>query len=344
MKQFFLAIVALSLLVACAEKQDRVVNEQFSETLPLSAVEYPVEEILKPIDMVVLDDYLVIQNEFLSDADCFFVYSRDSLRFLYSFGRRGQGPDDFMAPALVQNPIGNTLAVFDQSTFKLAECRLDKEAASREREWKVPAGDRMPLQEIYYCSDSVLIYNTLETCNLHTGQVVDKVAIRSNLAELMGDNFNKSLDGFHFACEGGRLMVAFHYINRVLWGGVDGAGRIDMPETDLHLDGPLNASLDDNLLYYMYVAMAPDLCIAQYAGYSFLSMQPFPVNMGKRRFDMLLEAYTPDGQPLALLDLQHDLLRCKIDSRHKRILMWNILEDFDRLYVYDYSSVLAGRE
>ena len=49
--------------------------------------------------------------------------------------------------------------------------------------------------------------------------------------------------------------------------------------------------------------------------------------------------FSSTGRPLAVLDLQHDILRCKVDGVRKRIFTWNTLEDFDHLFVYDYSGL-----
>ena len=63
------------------------------------------------------------------------------------------------------------------------------------------------------------------------------------------------------------------------------------------------------------------------------------MNTGGRKFDMLLEIYDRNQKPIALLDLQHDILRCKIDERNSKIYTWNMLEDFNHLIVYDYSEI-----
>ena len=107
MKKAAFIFVLAGILAACSPEVERVVNDRFPATYQLPPSLYPIHEIIKPVDMVVLDDYLVIQNEIVPDEDCFYVYSLDSLRFLYSFARYGQGPEEYIAPALVQNGKGN---------------------------------------------------------------------------------------------------------------------------------------------------------------------------------------------------------------------------------------------
>lgn len=279
----------------------------------------------------------------MPDEDCFYVYSLDSLRFLYSFARYGQGPGEYIAPALVQNGNGNCLSVFEQASFKMRKFELGEEAAVMSGEYGIELEDPRPWQEIYYRNDSILVFSTLDneikTYNLNSHGVADTYRFHSDLEDRMGGNYNQSFDSFHFSCEQERLFIAFHFNNLIVQGSVDDAGKIAISDTEIRYNHPLNETLFDNRYYYMYVTSTADLNFAQYAGYSFRRLQPFPLNMGKRKFDMLLEVYSSTGRPLAVLDLQHDILRCKVDGVRKRIFTWNTLEDFDHLFVYDYSGL-----
>lgn len=343
MKKAAFIFVLAGILEACSPEVERVVNDRFPATYQLPPSLYPIHEIIKPVDMVVLDDYLVIQNEIVPDEDCFYVYSLDSLRFLYSFARYGQGPEEYIAPALVQNGKGNCLSVFEQASFKMRKFELGKESAVMSGEYGIELEDLRPWQEIYYRNDSILVFSTLDneikTYNLNSHGMADTYRFHSDLEDRMGGNYNQSFDSFHFSCEQERLFIAFHFNNLIVQGSVDDAGKIAISDTEIRYNHPLNETLFDNRYYYMYVTSTADLNFAQYAGYSFRRLQPFPLNMGKRKFDMLLEVYSSTGRPLAVLDLQHDILRCKVDGVRKRIFTWNTLEDFDHLFVYDYSGL-----
>lgn len=339
MKEYIL--ICLCVLASCSAPADRIVNENISRKIVLTPELQKIDEILKPIDIVVLDNYLVIQNDIVPNADCFFVYTLDSLHFLYSFARNGHGPEEFIAPALVQNDSGNTLTVFDQASFKLVKYEIGRLFASVSSIDKVFIKDKRPWQEIYYRNDSILAFSTLSnklhTYNMKTKQVVDTCSFSSNLKELMGENYNHSLEGFHFACYKERVVVGFRYMNKIVGGTIDDTGRISVKKRDFNFEYPLEKSLFDNRLYYMYTSLTSNFVFAQYVGYIFRNLQPFPLNVGPRKFDMLLEVYDSQLKPVALLDLQRDVLRCKMDEKHQKIYTWNMLEDFDNLMIYDYS-------
>ena len=264
-------------------------------------------------------------------------------KFVAALDKQGQGPEEYIAPALVQNGKGNCLSVFEQASFKMRKFEFGEESAVMSEEYGIELEDPRPWQEIYYRNDSILVFSTLDneikTYNLNSHGVADTYRFHSDLEDRMGGNYNQLFDSFHFSCEQERLFIAFHFNNLIVQGSVDDAGKIAISDTEIRYNHPLNETLFDNRYYYMYVTSTADLNFAQYAGYSFRRLQPFPLNMGKRKFDMLLEVYSSTGRPLAVLDLQHDILRCKVDGVRKRIFTWNTLEDFDHLFVYDYSGL-----
>lgn len=343
MKKLNILIVLLLIVLSCDDSSQRIVNDTFSNKYKLNPIQYEVDEIIKPVDIVILDDYLIIMNEIMPKENIFFVYSLSSFKFLYSFANKGRGPQDYIAPELLQNPSGNYLSVFDQATSKLLKYEIEENKESIVEEQVIEIEDRSPLQEIYYHNDSVIIFSTLDnkiqSYNLSTNKIVDSFQFETNLKENMGRDYNLSFDGFHFAYNDQSIIVGFYYLNKLIRGEVDDIGNITMIESVIECENIPKKSIYDNTLYYMYVYLYSDFIFAQYSGYLFKDLQPFPINLEKRKFDMLLEVYNRDGEPIALIDLQHDFLRCKIDEKNKRIYTWNLFEDFDYLLTYDYSII-----
>lgn len=340
---FPLSFFLLFALLSCTNTEERITNKTFPVIHELQPQLCKINEVIKPVDMVVLDDFLVVQNEFTPGEKCFFVYSLDSLNFLYSFAHIGRGPEDFIAPALVQNGRDNNLTVFDQASFKLIKYELGRESAHIKEKNRIAMEDKRPWQEIYYRNDSILLYSTLsnqiQSYNLKSNTVSDTLAFSSNLKDLMGDRYNPSFEGFHFSYMDNRIVVGFNFLNKITMGSVTEDGKINVTENQLEFPEALKASLYDNRYYYLYTLMTSDFVFAQYVGYLFREMQPFPLNIGRRRFDMLLEVYDSQRNPICMIDLKHDFLRCKADEKRKKLYTWSMLEDFDYLMVYDYSVV-----
>lgn len=343
MKKQYILLCCYFLLLSCAVTEERKANETFSKTYELQPELREINEVIKPVDIVVLNDYLVIQNDLMPTEKCFFVYDLDSLNFLYSFGNMGHGPEDFIAPALIQNGEGNNLTVFDQASFKLIKYELNRKLAHIIEKENVTTNDKRPWQEIYYKNDSILLFSTLSNSihsyNINTNTVLDTLTFSSNLMDLMDENYNHSFEGFHFSYINDELVVGFNFLNKIIKGTIKENGKITMEENYIEFPEPLEKSLFDNRFYYLYTSMTSEFIFAQYVGYLFREMQPFPLNIGPRRFDMLLEVYDSNKNPICILDLKHDFLRCKADEKRMKLYTWNMLKDFDHLMVYDYSII-----
>lgn len=298
-----------------------------------------IDEVLRPVDMILTDDYYVIQNDIMDNMDMFFVYDRESLRFLYSFMQRGLGPDETLAPALVQNSINNQIMIIDQANGRLLTFMLAGAGVSKVSEDLIERQDKSPLQEVYLCGDSVLIYNTIEneiqTYSLKTHQIIDSFSFRNNLKSDLGQDYNKNYDSFHFSVLGNRIGVAFRYIDKLSVGQLTEDFRIVMEEPSFMVGKKIDTRRFKQIIYYPYIELTENGFMAQFAGYELLKMQPFPLNMGKREFKFDIEVYDKTGEPRKILKMEEDILRCKYDAKNHRLFTWNPLEDFDSILFYN---------
>ena len=56
-------VILISLLLSCNQgNRERILNE-FERDINLKSKKIPIKEILKPVDIVISDDYIVIQNK-----------------------------------------------------------------------------------------------------------------------------------------------------------------------------------------------------------------------------------------------------------------------------------------
>ena len=126
---FFSILLLVLLFPGCKQNADRIYNPEFQKIYKIEPDFHKINEIIRPVDMIVLDDYLVIQNDILPNERCLFVYNLETLDFLYSFVNCGNGPEEFLAPALVQNDKENFLTLLDQASMKVIKYKLTDEKA-----------------------------------------------------------------------------------------------------------------------------------------------------------------------------------------------------------------------
>jgi hypothetical protein len=92
MRKYLSLMIFAVLLNACAHSGKERILKSDMPIQELKATKIPVKEILNPVDVVILDDYIVFQNERKSGENCFFVYSAEGMNFCYAFGLLGKGP------------------------------------------------------------------------------------------------------------------------------------------------------------------------------------------------------------------------------------------------------------
>ena len=339
MNRFRFLTVFLFVLCSCSS-ENRQLNKEFSKTIRLESQKIEINEIIKPGLILVLDDYLVIQNEYTPNHDCFFVYSLDAYKFLYSFGRLGSSPNEFIAHRLIQNSTDNILSIFDQASRYIHNFRLTDTAPILMDKHRIEDGCKQPFQEFSYLNDSIILVlrhdHTLCSYNIREGRFLDELVIKTDIKTKSGEGYNPSMESFHFSNYKDKIVVGHQFINSLSVGKIEN-GRFLFDNKEL-TSTEINKSMLQNNVYYLYVSTTSEHIFAQYYGLPFMQMQPFPINMGKRIFKFYLEVYDWDLKPLVLLEFDSDMLRCAIDEKTKTIYTWNPLDDFDYLLVYKFKT------
>ena len=89
-----LPLVFLFCLLSCIKEKSETVVREFPITRELSWDETPVDsEVLMPMAMFCMNEYLIVNKS--KDDFLFDMYDRSSLKHIKSFGRKGNGPEDF---------------------------------------------------------------------------------------------------------------------------------------------------------------------------------------------------------------------------------------------------------
>jgi hypothetical protein len=318
-----------------------VINDGFPQKLKLCAERIEINEVLKPMELVNTEDFIVIQNEYLSGEKCFYIYDKDTYQFCFNFGQQGQSGtnDEFVAPRLVQNCTENILQIFDQATRLIHSYTISKQGATLLKQEKINDNDRLPLQKISNLNDSILIFLTsqMELCsyNLRKGVIIDKFQFKTTMISDIA-HYNPSLGGFSFGSSNKNIVVCFNFMNILQKGVIDDDFHFNFKEHEIFSNEIFHKNMYDNIFYYSFVNISNKYIFAGNFGCPFLSLQPFPINTGKRYFEPFIEVYDLNMNKIALLELDNNLFYCDVDEKQKILYTWNPLEDFDHLFVYKY--------
>ncbi|MBU3853510.1 MAG: TolB-like 6-bladed beta-propeller domain-containing protein [Candidatus Paraprevotella stercoravium] len=152
-------IVYLLFLVMCISscKNQKVddVYTAFPESHTLTAEIHQIPPImLNPRGMYLLDSSLVVFNDGLDT--CFQVFDRNSLEYRYSFGLKGNGPEDFNMPSgdVVYNRQGE-VAILDVNMLKVISFKDGH---------PVVGTRKIPAQNSYY-NGLISLNDSLFVCN-----------------------------------------------------------------------------------------------------------------------------------------------------------------------------------
>ena len=342
MHNLVVILVGLLLVSACNDQVRE--TKEFPKHIVLTANKKEINEVIKPVNMVIHGNFLIIQNDRIPDAACFYVYTLDSLEYLYSFGSLGGGEEEFVAPRIIYHNSDNALfSVFDQRTRNIKMYDITDEGASlKSNDIRVNEPTGFPLQELAFLNDSILLYlttdNYLVSYNINAGNIIDSIGFETGIESALGDKYNQTIDFFHFANQNNKIVMGHNFIDKLSLNECRDDGMFEHKLLSLksNVSNNINGKLYENIYRYIYVNSTSDLIFAQYSGYKFKTLQPFPMNIGKRHFDFLMEVYDWDLNPKALLEFDNDILRCTIDERRKRIITWDPLSDLDHLLVYSY--------
>ena len=298
------------------------------------------------MDIVISDDYIVIQNERLPNEDCFFVYEKNEpYDFLYSFGRIGAGNGEFIAPKIIRGCSGNRLSVFDNAHSTIKQFELKDDKANFIAEVEIQKGI-YPLQEIAYVNDSILMFrvtnnvaNQLFCYNMNTHSNIDSIAYMSSFPEKLGNAYNTTLDVFNFSNYKHKFVAGFNYINELKKGELTADYHFSNKNScELQNDDftPYTKSnIYDNYFYYMFPVAGEKYIYAIYMGRKARELQPFPINLGMRYFDPYIEVYDWAMNPIARLKPDNDFLRIAVDRQENVFYTWNPFEDFEFLLQYN---------
>lgn len=99
-----------------AEGEFSLSEKDFGELVELKGTPHPVDQIfrLSECEMIALDSMMIVKN--LGNSNMFMAFSLPDFKFIKSFGRNGNGPDEFIFPSLVKDESKEFLCFIYENT------------------------------------------------------------------------------------------------------------------------------------------------------------------------------------------------------------------------------------
>ena len=327
--------IALNILCACTSSNKKI---EFLPTLDYEEPEifsFQISEVLKPIDMVINDHYVCILNEEKQNGEQIYVFDAENLDFKYKFAHRGLGPEETIALDIVKTMRGDTIDLIDQANYKKLTYILTDSSPKLIKESLISIPNVGPLQETYWISDSILIFNTrngdIITYNDNTNTIIDTANL-SSLISGVDDEIKKKIGSFHFTVQGKEVVVGFRFFKQIIKFPLDSSFSFDISNLKPFSTENINfENLFNNHTFFSFLASNDNLVVAQYYGKTLKSLQPFPVNFNGQDLNYDIIILDRNLKPLNNYKIQMPVLRVFLDKKRKRVYFWNADDDFERL-------------
>ncbi len=336
MRRLVYSLSLLAGLCACTPQQDtHAVYHSFQTTDTLVTEVHAIPPImLYPKGMYLVDSFLVVYNR---DMDtCYQVFDRQTLEYKYSFGQRGQGPEDFDMPQehAVCNP-SDRLVVNDVNKLKTITFQAGK---------PVVTAQDMPVDEPYFnglfqLDDTTFVCepdpeSNEEFCFIHaSGRVEKKVPYPETADRFKGQvsERNAAYQYMATAHPSGDKFAAF-YVHTRRFQIIDKEGNIlkdvtlDIPPCDpeiplepvrrrIHV---MDVFATENYIYTLNLDMTGDEIAA---GKSLPSLQIF----------------SWEGEPLKQLYLDRFISSFTVDEQ-AQLVYGGFVEVEDAIYTFDLKN------
>ncbi|MDE6222342.1 MAG: TolB-like 6-bladed beta-propeller domain-containing protein [Muribaculaceae bacterium] len=328
-------ILSLILLLSCHRTSEQVEPQSFDFETTIDATfdKVKINEVIKPVDFMATKNYLIVLHDAESGEDQLYVYSLDSLRFLYSFAQKGTGPLETIALDVFRNAGNNDyIDLFDQSNYKRLRYSLTDTGAEPVLSDHPDLPNMGPLQETWWVNDSVIVFSTMNweliTFNVKTDSVIDTFRMSDLFDGIADSSDSHKLCDFQFSLCGDRLAIGLLYVKQLLTGRIlNNKIEVDLPNGELIR---IPESLDRE--YYTFVSQSDSLIFAQYIG----KPQQFIPKFGPFMPDFTQEigCFDKDLKPVCKIIPDIQTPRFYIDRKNNRILCWDQTSDFEYIYTF----------
>ena len=329
-------------------------GDGFSRPEKLAADSVAVNQIIRPARWAVSFGKAVVQSD-MTDS-LFYVYSLPDFRFLYTWGRRGEGPGEFAAVTVVNARDGDTGALMLEDyrrksirAFAVGDSSFipqdilptfpDEKAFTDDRPLpggflgtkKLPAGS--PREYFYIRSrqdgavlDSVPLWTYVEAKYTDQGNMYSlsrlntpKVIVRDDRIALVYEMF-RHID-FYRVSPQGRLTL-----EKAVGEEIDEAAieRMVAARRASSQKGVVGFAATQDYLYTLYLE------------FEVLDWENKRGDIRKKT----VYVYDWDGREVRAYELERPATDILVTADGKTLFAYNALEDFDRVYRYDLENNL----
>ena len=341
---YLLTICLVAILCfSCSNTEE---EKRFPLVQELKASEVPINEIIKLSSISKLKDYIILRDGAENCEVFFYVYKNPGFQFLYSFAKRGQGPKEYRSPNVIRNTPDNFFSFRDYNSF--VTYQLSDTSSTCINLYKMPiVGGGFLLTGLNQIDDSLFLtkrqsskWTRRELINLYTHEIVDSIPNTFNLEKELGKDYYTTFEDAIVTSNNKRFAYGYDLIDLIEFGSIQNnkiviTNRVGMkkPPTFYLYEtgrqgGKYKFNVQHNIVYYKDIRCGKNYVYALYAN----------IPWGEdEQAASLIEVYTWDGSPVALLKLDNDISTFVVDEEMQTIYGFNVNKNEDYLYSFKFN-------
>lgn len=350
---FFCSVFNLSLLLLSVSCKKEVINEKnFPSIRELEANTLKINEIIKSRNMYKLKDYVIICDAQETADDFFYVYNYPEFKFLYSFGKRGHGPMEYLMPVPLKNTPDNYFSFRDHAGNKFVTYLLtDTASIITYTDVLKPTDNNQFLWEINQVDDSLFLlkrqspkWSRRELWNLYTKEIIDSIPNSFDFEKTMGNDYYAIFEDFQIASKNDRFALGYLLMDFIEIGSIKNntmtieksIGTKKSPEFYLYgqMGGKYGVKFLNNVMYYEGIKCGEKYIYALYANVP-LGKYGGILSLGATH-SSCIEVYSWEGEPVTLLKLNNSLSDFFVDETTHTIYGINLENCEDCIFKYKY--------
>jgi len=333
------------LFFSCTETEK--IEKRFPLVQELKASKIPINEIIKLSEIYKLKDYIILGDGSENPSTFFYVYKNPGFQFLYSFARKGQGPEEYRSPNVIRNTPDNFFSFRDYNTFNTY--KLSDTTSTFMNSYRIPLLDRgFLLTGLNQVNDSLFLskpqsskQTRRELINLYTHEMIDYIPNTFNLEKKLGKDYYTIFEESSVVSNNKRFAYGYLFIDLIEFGSIKYnkiviTNRVGMKKPpNFHLygagrqGGKYESNVLNNIVYYSDIRCGENYVYALYAN--------APMGDLKEEYASLVEVYTWDGSPVSLLKLDKDISSFVVNEEMQTIYGFNINKNEDYLYAFKFN-------
>lgn len=301
------AICVAALLLTGCDGAGQQSDSDFPLSVTLTCREKPMGAILKPGSLFTCGKYVLLQDNYRNSDYHFAVFSR-RLEYLYSFCKRGNGPEECLMPSPVRNVQSDICIIRDHGNDRFSWFELtDSCAIFRKSVMPPSAGAAFPFEINMVSPDRLLLRNTgfhtvrRQLWDIKRMTPIDTLPPTFDYERRLGRDFHPEYDDYRITTDGKRFMCAYFFQNCLEFGSIEADHMkitVSRGSTDSHdlywfdvepTSDKYKYNSDFNTVYYEWIASGLDSFWASCAGVEWGALPDHHAD--------IIERFSLDGKP-----------------------------------------------